>query len=173
MYNRSSKCSKAPIGSAPSVDIRQPRLLSVSTDPEIVERRVSSQKAAPLYGPDLKQQKIPWNGVAVPPKPGDGGVDGDVSFHKPVRDGGSQTTSVHPSVQHVGVRGSTVLVLPDTVTATSSRSIPSPFSSAGLAPPSFDNQQPTSFTPYARAPHLRESSAVLCLFHLYQLAHRH
>jgi hypothetical protein len=164
------KCPKAPVDSAPSaplVDIRQPRSLSVSTDPEIVVHESPPQKAAPLHGPDLNQTTAPGSGVAASPKPGVDDVDGDLDFHKPVGSGGYQTTSVQPAVQHVGVRGSTGLILPDRVPTLLSQSTPPPTLSAGSAPPSFHNQ-PTSFSQYARPPplHLHESPVVcFCWFH--------
>ncbi|KAN0123611.1 hypothetical protein V8E52_002943 [Russula decolorans] len=160
------KCPKASVDSAPSaplVDIRQPRSLSVSAEPEIVVHGGSPQKAASLHGPDSKQTTPGGvTGVAASPKPGDDGVDGDLGFNKPVGSGGSQRTSVQPAVQHVGVRGSTGLIPPDGVPSQSTRP---PALSAGSAPPSFHNQptsfQPTSFSQYARPPHLRESSMTL------------
>jgi hypothetical protein len=158
------KYPKAPVDSAPSVplvDIRQPRSsISVSTDPEVVVNEgPQPQKASPLHGPNL-EQTTPRRGVAASPKPSDEGADGDLGFHKPVG-GGSQTTSVQPAVQHVGVRGSTGLILPDIVPTLSPQSTP-PFAlSAGSAPPSFhNNNQPTSFSQYVRPPHLRESFTV-------------
>ena len=147
------KCFKAPVDSAPSappVDTRQPRSLSASAsaNPEIVVG--SPNEAAPLHGPDLKQT-CPRSGVAASPKPGDQSVDGDPA----VGPGGSQITSFQPAVQHAGVRGSTGLMLP----AFLPQSTLPPALSAGSLPPSFHNQ-PTSFSQYARPPHLRESSAV-------------
>ena len=154
------KCPKAPaVDSAPSaplVDIRQPRSLSVSTD-EIVVNGGSPRKATPLHDPDL-EQTTPERGVAASPKPSDEGAHGDLGFHKPVC-GGSQTTSVQPAVQHVGVRGSTGLTLPDIVPTLPPQSTPLFALSARPTPSSFHNQ-PTSFSQYARPPHLRESSVV-------------
>lgn len=154
------KCLKAPVDSAPSappVNTRQPRSLSVSAfaDPEIVVD--SPSEAAPLHGSDLKQT-CRRSGVAASPKPGDQCVDGDPA----VGPGGSQTTSFQPAVQHAGVRGSTGLILPNRVPTLSTAaplSTPPPALSAGSVPPPFHNQ-PTSFSQYARPPHLRESSAV-------------
>lgn len=151
------KCPKAPVDSAPSaplvVDIQQPRSISVSVDPEIVAHGSYPQKVAPLqHGPNLKQA-TPGSGAAAP-KPGDDSVDGNLDFHKAVGSGGSQTTSIQPTVQH-GVRGNTagrVQTLP-----------PPPAISAGSAsaPPSFHNQ-PTSFSQYPRSGerNVRENSTV-------------
>ncbi len=150
-----SKCPKAPVASAPStplVETPQPRSLSVSAVPEIPVDAVHGgvpQKAAPLHGRD-----------SHPPKPGDGRIDGNVSSHNPVGSGGSQITSVQPTVQHAGVRGSTALIVPDTAPSPHSTPLP-PASSAGSAPSSFNNQ-PSYFSPYARPPHLREGFTVLC-----------
>jgi hypothetical protein len=169
---KTSYQSKAPISSAPSaplVDIRQPRSLSVSADLEIVVDGGPPQKAAPLHDPDLKQT-TPGSGVAAPQKPGDGGVDGDLGPHKPVG-GRSQTTSVQPAVQHVGVSGSTGLILPDIIPKLPSHSTAPPASSARSALPSFRNQ-PTSFSQYVRPPHLRESFTV-CFVRCHQLARRY
>jgi hypothetical protein len=153
------KCPKAPVDSAPSaplvVDIQQPRSLSVSADPEIVAHGSYPQKVAPLqHGPNLKQTTA-GSGAAAP-KPRDDSVDGNLSFHKTVGSGGSQTTSIQPIVQHVGVRGDTGLITGRVHTFP-----PPPAVSAGsaFAPPSFHNQ-PTSFSQYPRSPHLRESSTV-------------
>jgi hypothetical protein len=152
------KCPKVPVDSAPSaplVDIRKPRSLSVSPDPEIVVLGDSPPKATPLHGPDLKQT-TPGSGVAASSKPG---VDGDLSFHKPVGSGGSQTTSVQPAVQHAGIRGGTGPIKPDRTPTLPSQSTTPPALSAGPALPSFHTQA-TSFSQYARPPHLRESSMV-------------
>lgn len=151
---RAGATPEVPVDSAPSaplVDTRQPRSLSVSPDPEIVVLGDSLQKATPLHGSDLKQT-TPGSGVAAPPKPG---VDGDLSFHKPVGSGGSRTTSVQPAVRHAGIRGSTGLIQPDRTPTLPSQSTSPPALSAGSAP------QATSFSQYARPPHLRESSMTL------------
>lgn len=156
-----SNCPKAPVDSAPPappVDIRQPRSLSVSAEPEIVVNEGFPQKAAPLHGPNLKQPTA-GRGVAAPPNHGDEGASGDLGFHKRVG-GGSQATSVQPTVEHVGVDGSTRLILPEIVPTLPPQSTPPPASSATFAPPSSHNRPPTYFSQYARPPHLRESSAV-------------
>jgi hypothetical protein len=132
----------------------------VSVDPEIIVDGSYPQKAAPLHGPDFtRKQTTPGGGVAASAKPGDSGVDGDLGFHKYVSSGGSQTTSVQLTVQHVGVRGSTGLILPDRVPALLPQSTPLPAISTGSAPPLFHNQ-PTYLSQYARPPHLRERSMV-------------
>jgi hypothetical protein len=133
----------------------------VSADPEIVVDDSYPQKAAPLHGPDFtRKQTSPGGGVAASAKHGDDGVDGDLGFfYKPVSSGGSQTTSIQPTVQHVGVRGNTGLILPDGVPTLPPQSTLSSAISTGSAPPSFHNQ-PTYLSQYARPPHLRERSTV-------------
>ena len=128
----------------------------MSADPEIVAHGTYPQKVAPLqHGPNLKQT-TPGSGAAAP-KPGDDSVDGNLGFHKIVGSGGSQTTSILPIVQHVGVRGNTGLITSRVHTLPP----PPPAISAGSAsaPPSFHNQPP-SFSQYPRSPHPRESSTV-------------
>jgi hypothetical protein len=102
----------------------------------------------------LAHQTLLWNGVATPPKPGSGRVDGDLSFHIPVTCVGRQTISVQTAAQHAGAHASTAL-LQDTAM---SHSMP-----PGFASPSSHNQSTS------RPAHPHETSMVLCWLHFCQL----